>query len=100
MDVKDYCRNVEMELISWKARLYDAVKKVDQMPTGSKQRLRDQIDGFHILMTELDDRIDQLHTECPTEWNPQREAINAKIDEIKDRWKTAEKAMFDYDFGG
>ena len=100
MDVKDYCRNVEMELTSWKAKLYDVIRKVDAMPTGSKQKMSQQIEGFHMIMTELDDRIDQLRTECPAEWSPQQKEILGRIDDLANRLHQAEGAMHDYDFGG
>jgi hypothetical protein len=51
-------------------------------------------------MTELDDRIDELRTACPTEWSPIRDEIKGKIADLGDRYEKAEKALFDYDIGG
>ncbi|MDA8165095.1 MAG: hypothetical protein M0017_08700 [Desulfobacteraceae bacterium] len=96
MDVKDYCNNVQMELNNWKARLYDVMRKVDKLSTGEKQHMYENIEDVHILMTELNDRIEKLRTECPTEWSPHREEISAKIDDLRERAEAAEKAMFDY----
>ena len=31
MEAKDYCRTVEVELYSWKAKMYDMVRKVDKL---------------------------------------------------------------------
>jgi hypothetical protein len=100
MDVKDYCRNVDMELTSWKAKLYDVIRKIDAMPTGDKQKMSSQIEGFHMIMAELDDRIDKLRTECPTEWSPQQREIHGRIDDLATRLNQAEGALHDYDFGG
>lgn len=100
MEIKDYCNNVQMELNNWKARLYDVMRKVDKLSTGEKQHMFENIEDVHILMTELNDRIEKLRTECPTEWEPQREEIAVKIEDLKSRAEAMEKAMFDYTMGG
>lgn len=91
MEVKDYCKNLQMELTGWKAKLYDVVRNIDRRPTGEKQKLLEDIEGFHILMTELDDRIDQLQSECPTDWDEQRQEIQEKIGELQTKWEKTEQ---------
>lgn len=98
MELKDYCRNVEMELTLWKSKLYDVLRKMDKASTGDKEKMYEEINGLHILMTELEDRVDNLRTSCPTEWSPEEEKIKVKFGELKNRYK--ETAKFDYDFGG
>lgn len=100
MEVKDYCKNVEMELTAWKAKIYEVIRKIDKMPTRDKEKMFDHIEGFHMIMTELDDRVDQLRTECPSEWSPQQEEIKVKIQELNDKFNQTEGVMHDYDFGG
>ena len=100
MDVKDYCKNVDMELIAWKAKLYNVIRQMDKLPTGDKQRMYEKVNGLHILMTELDDRLEELRTQCPTEWNPVREEIRGKIADLGDKYEETETALFDYDIGG
>jgi len=100
MEVKDYCRNVEMELTLWKSKLYDVIRKMDQTATGNKEKMYEEINGLHILLTELEDRVDSLRTSCPTEWRPEHEQIKAKLGTLENRYKEAANAKFDYDFGG
>ncbi|MEW6221640.1 MAG: hypothetical protein AB1634_19200 [Thermodesulfobacteriota bacterium] len=100
MEVRDYCRNLDAELTGWKARLYDVVRQLDQRSTGDKEKVYTQINALHIVMTELEDRIDQLRVACPTEWSPQRKEIGEKIADLSCRYKEAQKVAFDYDFGG
>jgi len=100
MEVKDYCKNVDIELTAWKAKLYNVIRRMDELPTGAKQRMFENVNGLHILMTELEDRIDSLRTSCPTEWNPVREEIKGKISGLGDKYEEAEGAFFDYDIGG
>ena len=100
MEVKEYCKNVDIELTSWKAKLYDVIRKLDAMPSGHKEKVLPEIEGFHILMGELDERIEQLRSECPTEWSPSREEIKVKLDNLSSKFNDAEGILFDYDFGG
>ena len=83
MNVKDYCKNVDIELNAWKAKLYNIMRQMDDMPTSDKQRMYEKVNGLHIIMTELDDRIDQLRTTCPTEWTPEKSEIKGKIVELE-----------------
>lgn len=100
MEVKDYCSNVNAELTAWKAKLYDAVRKMDNLPTGEKQRMYEHVNELHILVSDLEERINQLQTQCPTEWNPHREEINTKFDDLSSRFNDAQKMLFDYEYGG
>jgi len=100
MDVKDYCRNVDIELNAWKAKLYNIIRRMENLSTGDKQRMYGNVNDLHIMMTELDDRIDSLRTACPTEWNPVRKEIKGKISDLGDKYEEAEGALFDYDIGG
>ena len=39
MDVKDYCKNVDIELNAWRAKLYNVMRQMDDLPEGDKQRI-------------------------------------------------------------
>ena len=83
MDVKDYCKNVDIELNAWRAKLYNIMRQMDDLSTGDKQRMYEKVNGLHIIMTELDERIDQLRTSCPTEWTPEKSEIKGKITDLE-----------------
>jgi len=100
MELKDYCRNTDIELTAWKAKLYDIIRKMDKLPTGSKEKMYEEINALHILMTELDDRIETLRTSCPTDWSPQQKEITNKLMTLNEKYQAAAAAHFDYDFGG
>jgi hypothetical protein len=57
---------MEVELASWRSRLSEVASKFDNVPSIDKYKLTPQIEGIHILMTELDDRIMMLRKECAT----------------------------------
>ena len=100
MNVKDYCRNVEAELMAWKANLYDVIRQMDKLSTGDKQRMFEKINGLNIVMTELDDRLDKLRTACPTEWSPERQEIKAKMADLGNKYEDTAREFFDYGVGG
>ncbi len=76
MDVMDYCKSVEQELTAWKAKLYDLTRKVDRLPGASKEKVLANIEDLHIIVAELDQRLDTLRNECPTEWGPVKKEID------------------------
>lgn len=100
MEIYDYCKNVNMELTIWKARLHDAISKIDHLPTGAKQRMYEEVNGLHIIMAELDERIEKLRTECPTEWKPAQDETGEKFSEMSSKYSDTAGVRFDYDFGG
>jgi hypothetical protein len=101
MEVKDYCRNMEMELTNWKSKLYDLIRKMDTHPTGDKEQIYEEINGLHILMTQLEDRLDKLRTSCPTDWKPaSEEEFRGKMGTLEEQYKKVAQEHFDYEFGG
>ena len=100
MEVKDYCKNVDMELTLWKAKLYDVLGKIEKLPTGRKERIFEEVNGLHIIMSELEERIDKLRTECPIAWKPEHETIKKRLSDLSEKYQFATEEFFDYDFGG
>ena len=86
MDVQDYCKNVDIELSTWRDKLNDVMRQVDDLPTGDKQRMLEKVSGLQIIVTELDERIDQLRTSCPTEWAPEKSEIKGKIADLEEQY--------------
>ena len=60
MDVKDYCKGMEMELTAWKAKLYDLTRKVDKLGTAEKEKILPNVEDLHMFVVEMGDRIEQL----------------------------------------
>jgi hypothetical protein len=75
MDVKDYCKGVEMELFAWKAKLYDMIRKIDKLGTAEREKILPNVEDLHMLLAEMEDRINALETECPSEWSPVKKEI-------------------------
>ncbi len=70
MDVKDFCSAMESEMTSWKAKMYDAMRKIDKLGTAEKEKVLMNIQDLNILMDDMAQRVEQLRTECPSDWSP------------------------------
>ena len=75
MELRDYCSNVDMELTVWKAKIFDSIRKADQLGSADLEKVLPNIQDLKMVITELEDRIHQLRTECPLEWKPIRDEI-------------------------
>lgn len=76
MDVKDFCKEIEKELTVWKAKFYDAMRKIETLSSGDREKVLPNIQDINMIVTELEDRIESLKTECPSDWSPQKKEIN------------------------
>lgn len=86
MELKDYCSNLAAELTGWKAKAYDIVKRLDKVSSGDKEKVIDQVRDLHMLIEELEDRIERLRKECPIEWSPDQIEIENKLSSVKTKW--------------
>ena len=100
MKLEEYCENVETELTNWRKKLSDMDNKIQKLSCGEKEKMLGNIEELHIIMAELDDRIHELETSCPTEWSPHREEISGKLSGLSEKYQSTSKELFDYDFGG
>ncbi len=85
MDIREYCDSMYGELTGMKARLYDILRIIDQMPQEARAKIRPQVDELHIMVGDLSRKIDRLLKECPADWSQAK----AEIEEL--RWQLAEK---------
>ena len=100
MELQDYCNNVQIELTGWKAKVDDVMRKLDKVDTGDKGNIVSLVNDIHIIVEGLSDRISQLERECPTEWFPEREAIQNKLQALDYKWDEAWQGVAGGDVGG
>ena len=100
MEIKDYCRSVDQELTLWSSKLSHIVGQIDHLSTGKKQRMFYELNGLHILMAELEDRIEKLRSECSTEWQPVSAEPKVNFEKLGSKFNDSTGVFFDYDFGG
>jgi hypothetical protein len=76
MELNDYCSGVSNELTAWKAKFYDMMRKVEKLSSAEKEQMLPNIQDLNILLSEMEDRIQKLNNECPTEWSPIRKEVD------------------------
>ncbi len=100
MEIRDYCKNVDTELSRWQGEINCLLHRMDHMPTSDKERMFEDINGLHIIATEMDDRIASLRTHCPIAWEPERMDGPPHVAESFSSFNDTSNIFFDYDFGG
>lgn len=75
MDAQDFCKGMEIELTSWKAKLFDAICRADKLGSADKDKAMANINDIKIIVADMEGKISQLKTECPSEWSPQKKEI-------------------------
>ena len=96
---------MEMELTGWKAIVYDIARKMDQLPGGQKEKIQPNIEDLHILITEMDERIEQIRNNCTPETGmddiqTERESFNKAISTLRVSAEEAMRGLGGGDFGG
>lgn len=86
MDVKDFCSSMQAELTAWKARLFDIAVKADNLGTEDKGKVWERFNDMKILVSDLEDKIETLRTECPSEWSPQKKEIESKTKDVRSKY--------------
>lgn len=76
-----YCDNLVTELGGWKAKVNDIVTKMDRVSSGDKEKVIDQVRDLHMFVEELENRIEGLTAECPTDWEPTDIEMEVKLSE-------------------
>jgi predicted nuclease with TOPRIM domain len=93
MDVKDFCSGMEMELTAWKAKLYDTWRKFDKLGTADREKIQPKIEDLHMVLEELSGRLDELKTECPTDWSPMKKDIEGAHVDMRGKYEETMDAI-------
>jgi hypothetical protein len=78
---ENYCDNLAAELGGWKAKVNEVVDRFDKVSSGDKEKVIDQVRDLHVFLGELDNRIDGLRAECPTDWEPSEAEMEVPLTE-------------------
>lgn len=105
MKAKNCCKTMEMELAGWKAIVYDIARKMESLPGGQREQVRSNIEDLHILIAEMDDRIEQIREKCTPETGmddiqTERAAFNSSLSSLRVSTEEAMRGLGGGDFGG
>ena len=99
------CRIMEAELTAWKANVYDIVHRMEQLPGGDKEKFLPNIEDLHIMIAEMEDRIDQIRDNCSPETGiddirTDREKYDRALVKLRVTADEAMRGLGAGDFGG
>lgn len=100
MASRDYCTSVADELAVWSDKLHKLSSEIDNIPSIEKYKLFSQIEGLHIIMTELDDRLCSLLESCSTAERGSSVEEKSSRETFAPHLNMSGSEHFDYDFGG
>ena len=105
MKARNCCKTMEMELTGWKAIVYDIARKMEKRPGGGKENFLPNIEDLHMLIAEMDDRIDQIRENCTPETGiddirTERKAFEASLSKLRVSTEEAMQGLGAGDFGG
>jgi hypothetical protein len=82
MNIESYCNNLTIELTGWKAKIYDIIRRLDKLPSGAKGKILGHVNDLHVLVEEIEDRIERLRNQCPSDWSPDKIELETKLTHI------------------
>lgn len=105
MKARNCCKTMEMELTGWKAIVYDITRKMERLPGGEKEKVLPNIEDLHMLIGEMDDRIDRIRENCTPETGmddiqTERENFNAAVTTLRVSTEEAMRGLGGGNFGG
>jgi len=89
MDVEAYCENLNTRITEWKAKVYDMIRKLDQFSHDRKQEVSVSVKEVTGIIDEVEQKVSKLRAECPSDWSPQKNEIDKKIEQLNEAWDRA-----------
>jgi hypothetical protein len=93
MDVKDFCSSMESEMKAWKSKLNDAMRKIDTLGTAEKEKVLLNIQDLNILLDDMAQRVEQLRTECPSDWSPIKDELEQGTVDMRSKFEKTMEAI-------
>lgn len=93
MDAKTFCDSAGNDLIEWKAKLYDVIRRTETLDKVSQGEVTPLVNELNQLVDELDKHIKILADECPLEWDSQKAAIQEKLSQVNSKYNNLDGAM-------
>jgi hypothetical protein len=105
MMARNCCKTMQAELTAWKASVYDIVRKMEMLPGGEKDRILPNIEDLHMLISEMDDRIEYIRDNCTPETciddiRTEREEFDKHLATLRVKTDEAMRGLGAGDFGG
>ena len=93
MDAKSFCDSAGKDLTAWKAKLYDVIRKTENLAKADKDKVVPLVKNLNELVDDIDKRIQLLAEECPLDWDIQKAEIQSRLSQVNTKWKDLDGAM-------
>jgi ElaB/YqjD/DUF883 family membrane-anchored ribosome-binding protein len=93
VDAKTFCDSAGTDLIGWKAKLYDVIRKTETLDKVNRGEVAPLVSELNQLVDELDQHIKILADECPLEWDSQKAEIQKKLSQVDTKYNDLDGAM-------
>ena len=93
MDVKTFCDSAGTDLIGWKAKLYDVIRKTETLDKVNQVEVARLVSELNQLVDDLDQHIKILADECPLEWDSQKAEIQKKLSQVDTKYNDLDGTM-------
>jgi len=93
VDVKTFCDSAGNDLIEWKAKLYDVIRKTETLDKVNQGEASPLVNELNQLVDDIDQHIKILADECPLEWDSQKTEIQEKLSQVNTKYNDLDGAM-------
>lgn len=76
MQVQDYCKAMRAEVAAWQTKLETMKKVADSYGTEQKEKILPLVGQLEQEVTTAQMRVEQLETECPSDWSPLKNELD------------------------
>ena len=100
MTEQQFRETMEKEIDLWQQRLSETTGKIDALPSIQKYLLTPYINELHILLTEMQERIDQIRDSDDSFWQVDEEEVKVRMDDFRNTYNESSGVHMDYDYSG
>ncbi|MFK4764971.1 hypothetical protein ACI3L3_09365 [Desulfobaculum sp. SPO524] len=93
--VEHYCKGMEMELNSWKARLFDVFAETDKHAD-----MKDTLEQIKSVLREIEMQMEKMRFECPTSLEGVESEVGRKFEDLRTHYTKAMSVISPGWFGG
>ena len=65
MDLREFCSALNIDLTTWRARIYDIISHVETLPELDRQYFGPDINALRAMLSEIENDVKKLKTQCP-----------------------------------
>jgi hypothetical protein len=72
------------------------IRKVDKLRISEKEKIVARVDDLHKNIEDMEHLINQLQTECPIKFRPQKQEIEEKLAGVNKQYEDAMSAVWQF----